>query len=59
LVGGLAVGVFSSLLDMPRSAFLFHLLLCSALFLGRPAAEEVSTAAPAPPRKPWKSRRTV
>lgn len=52
LVGGLAVGVFSSLLDMPRSAFLFHLLLCSALFLGRPAAEEVSTAAPAPPRKP-------
>ena len=33
----LAVAVFSSVLDMPRSAFLFYLLLCSALFLdGRP-----------------------
>jgi hypothetical protein len=29
----LAVAVFSSVLDMPRSAFLFYLLLCCALFL--------------------------
>ena len=33
LSGCLAVAVFSNVLDMPRSAFLFYLLLCSALFL--------------------------
>jgi hypothetical protein len=40
----LAVGVFSSVLDMPRSAFLFYLLLCCALFLdGRPPDAPPST----------------
>ncbi|WP_291993134.1 O-antigen ligase family protein [Candidatus Accumulibacter sp. ACC003] len=39
LLAGLAVGVFSSLLDMPRTAFLFFLLLCSALFLDGTSSE--------------------
>lgn len=38
LLACLVVGVFSSLLDMPRSAFLFYLLLCCALFLNRRAS---------------------
>jgi hypothetical protein len=37
LLACLVVGVFSSLLDMPRSAFLFYLLLSCALFLNRRA----------------------
>jgi len=33
LTGCLVVGMFSSVLDMPRSAFLLYLLTCFALFL--------------------------
>lgn len=33
LVGCLALGIVSSVLDMPRPAFLFHLLVCYALLL--------------------------
>jgi hypothetical protein len=39
LAGSLAVGVFSSLLDMPRTAFLFYLLLCCALYVRGNAPE--------------------
>lgn len=33
LIGCATVGIFSSVLDMPRAAFLLFLLLCSAIFL--------------------------
>ena len=33
LLGCMAAGLFVSLIDMPRVAFLFHLLLCYALFI--------------------------
>ena len=38
LVGFLVVGIFDSLLDVPRVAFLFYLLLFVALILPRDAA---------------------
>ena len=41
LAGSLVVGVFSSLLDMPRCAFLFYLLLCCALFLDEHDQEDL------------------
>jgi hypothetical protein len=44
LLACLVVGVFSSLLDMPRSAFLFYLLLCSALVLDARAPESLLEA---------------
>lgn len=50
LFGCLVVGAFSSLLDMPRPAFLFHLLLCSALFLG-PCFRDPPERAPRRSRK--------
>jgi hypothetical protein len=49
LLACLVVGVFSSLLDMPRSAFLFYLLLCSsALFLDGRAPDSLLKAPSAP-----------
>ncbi|MCP5249849.1 MAG: O-antigen ligase family protein [Candidatus Accumulibacter sp.] len=47
LLGSLVVGVFSSLLDMPRTAFLFFLLLCSALFLDGTSCEDAPERLPA------------
>lgn len=45
LTASMALGIFSSLLDMPRPAFLFWLLLCCALFLdGRDGAESCITS---------------
>ena len=45
LLAAVVVGMVSSLLDMPRTAFLFFLLLCFALFLDeKPSAD--------PPRTP-------
>jgi len=52
LAGGLAVGVFSSLLDMPRSAFLFYLLLCCALYLQGFSPENHFEPLPAPLQTP-------
>jgi hypothetical protein len=46
------VGVFSSLLDMPRSAFLFHLLLCYSLLVARRAPETLLKASPSPAKIP-------
>ncbi|MEF8766610.1 MAG: hypothetical protein ABTS16_16760 [Candidatus Accumulibacter phosphatis] len=40
------VGVFSSVLDMPRSAFLFYLLLCFALFLEGRSPAGIPRASP-------------
>jgi hypothetical protein len=47
LVGFLVVGLFDSLLDMPRVAFAFYLLLGAALVL--PAAANASRKASPPP----------
>jgi len=44
LLACLVVGVFSSLMDMPRSAFIFYLLLCSALVLDGRAPESLLEA---------------
>ncbi|MBK7956303.1 MAG: hypothetical protein IPK02_21460 [Candidatus Accumulibacter sp.] len=52
LAGGLAVGVFSSLLDMPRAAFLFYLLLCCALYLQGLSPENRIEPLPAPLQTP-------
>ncbi|WP_313950565.1 O-antigen ligase family protein [Accumulibacter sp.] len=49
LAACLVVGVFSSLLDMPRSAYLFFLLLCLALFLDAKPHEDASGAPLSPP----------
>ena len=38
LTASIVLGMFSSLLDVPRPAFLFWLLLCFALFLNGPVA---------------------
>lgn len=52
LAGGLVVGVFSSLLDMPRCAFLFYLLLCCALFLDDHDQDDVSDRPAPSPQMP-------
>jgi hypothetical protein len=49
LTAFMVIGVFSSLLDMPRAAFLFFLLLCSALFLNGHAVVADPRAAPSAP----------
>ena len=49
LTAFMVIGVFSSLLDMPRAAFLFFLLLCSALFLNGHAVVADLRAAPSTP----------
>lgn len=49
LTAFMAVGVFSSLLDMPRTAFLFFLLLCFALFLNGQAVADPRAAPSGPP----------
>jgi len=41
LIGFLIVGIFDSLLDIPRVAFLFYLLLLIALLLPRTGATAV------------------
>ncbi|MEF8698675.1 MAG: hypothetical protein V5B33_04975 [Candidatus Accumulibacter sp. UW20] len=46
------VGVFSSLLDMPRAAFLFHLLLCYSLLVARRVPEVLLKASPASAKIP-------
>ncbi|WP_291991402.1 hypothetical protein [Candidatus Accumulibacter sp. ACC007] len=52
LIAFMTVGVFSSLLDMPRPAFLFFLLLCFALFLNGRAAANPLAAPSVPGRTP-------
>ncbi|MER2517852.1 MAG: hypothetical protein ABTR92_15900 [Candidatus Accumulibacter phosphatis] len=53
LTAFMGIGVFSSLLDMPRAAFLFFLLLCSALFLnGHAVVADPRAAPPAPVQEP-------
>lgn len=52
LIAFMVVGMFSSLLDMPRPAFLFFLLLCFALFLNGCAAANPLAAPSVPVRTP-------
>lgn len=52
LTGVATVGTFSSVLDMPRSAFLFFLLLCCALFLDGRAGTDPSHVRPLPREHP-------
>jgi hypothetical protein len=57
LTAFMVVGVFSSLLDMPRAAFLFFLLLCFALFLnGQPVADRRAERRLSPFRGPDRRR---
>lgn len=59
LAGGAAVGAFSSILDMPRSAFLFFLLLCCALFLDGRARTDPPSLGPSPERTPKGAPRSI
>lgn len=51
LLAAVVVGMVSSLLDMPRTAFLFFLLLCFALFLDEEPAADPPRTPVCPPEK--------
>ena len=51
LLAAVVVGMVSSLLDMPRTAFLFFLLLCFALFLDENPSANPPRTPVCPPEK--------
>jgi hypothetical protein len=59
LVGLLVIGLFDSVIDAPRIAFVYYLLLLVALTLPRPSRREAGPAAEPAPKKRRRSHRTA
>jgi hypothetical protein len=59
LVGLLVIGLFDSVIDAPRIAFVYYLLLLVALTLPRPSRREAAPAAEPAPKKRRRSHRTA
>jgi hypothetical protein len=57
LVGLLVIGLFDSVIDAPRIAFVYYLLLLVALTLPRPPRREAALAAEPAPKKRRRSHR--